>query len=351
MKAPKPLPIARRERGLSLVELMVALLIGLFLTAGVLALFAGTRQSVRLTEALSRVQENARFGVELLAHEVRQAGYKGGCLTAVNTLLDTSHASYSADRFQLDTGGTNARALGIRGWNGIAGEASAGSGTLSNHVAGTDTLLVRHAATATNLSASAALARTATSLSLNEFSGSLHDAIILITDGAGCDLFQNSAADNVKSLARATGGSPGNTTDDLSHDYDATLEILRLSSTLYFIAPGANGQNALWQRRFDKGGLDDDELIEGVQDMQISYGLDNDGDGALDQYVDASAVSNWSRVLAVHIELLLASTEDNLAETPMSLPFHLNDGSVFTAPDRRLYQMAVTTVRLRNHQP
>jgi type IV pilus assembly protein PilW len=65
-----------RQRGLTLVEIMVALTLGLVLIAGLLQLFVGTRQSYRTQENLSRVQENGRYALEFISRAVRIAGYR-----------------------------------------------------------------------------------------------------------------------------------------------------------------------------------------------------------------------------------------------------------------------------------
>lgn len=65
-----------RQRGLTLVEIMVALVISLFLLAGLLQMFIGTRQSSRVQENLSRVQENGRFVIDFLSRNIRLAGYR-----------------------------------------------------------------------------------------------------------------------------------------------------------------------------------------------------------------------------------------------------------------------------------
>ena len=65
-----------RQYGMTLIEIMVALVISLFLLAGLLQIFIATRQSSRIQENLSRVQENGRFGVEYINRVVRQAGYR-----------------------------------------------------------------------------------------------------------------------------------------------------------------------------------------------------------------------------------------------------------------------------------
>lgn len=63
------------QKGFSLVELMVAMVIGLIITAGVLNVFAGTKQSYRAVQASSEVQDNARYAMEVLQQNIRHGGY------------------------------------------------------------------------------------------------------------------------------------------------------------------------------------------------------------------------------------------------------------------------------------
>ena len=65
------------QRGFSLVEIMVALVLSLFLVAGVIHLFLGTSQTSRFHEALSRIQENGRFATEILSRDIRMTGFTG----------------------------------------------------------------------------------------------------------------------------------------------------------------------------------------------------------------------------------------------------------------------------------
>ncbi|WP_027707094.1 PilW family protein [Zooshikella ganghwensis] len=66
---------ANKQKGLSLIELMIALVLGLLLVAGVIQIFLGTSQTYRLTGDIARVQENARFALDILARDIRMAGY------------------------------------------------------------------------------------------------------------------------------------------------------------------------------------------------------------------------------------------------------------------------------------
>lgn len=64
-----------RQHGLTLIEIMVALLIGSFLLAGVLQIFVVNKQTYRVQDNLSRMQENGRFAIDYLNRYIRLAGY------------------------------------------------------------------------------------------------------------------------------------------------------------------------------------------------------------------------------------------------------------------------------------
>jgi type IV pilus assembly protein PilW len=66
----------RRQRGMSLVELLVAMAIGLVITVVIANLFIGTKQTYRTQDDLSRMQENLRFAFQVIGRTVRQAGYR-----------------------------------------------------------------------------------------------------------------------------------------------------------------------------------------------------------------------------------------------------------------------------------
>lgn len=71
------------QQGFSLVEIMVALVISLFLTAGIIQLFISSQQTYRVTQALSRLQENGRFIIDRMAFDIRMAGYNPDIWTPI----------------------------------------------------------------------------------------------------------------------------------------------------------------------------------------------------------------------------------------------------------------------------
>src|SRR3546814_5610031 len=64
----------QRARGVTLIELMIALVLGLLVVAAAIGIFLSNKQVFRTSDNLSRMQENARIGFELMARDLRMAG-------------------------------------------------------------------------------------------------------------------------------------------------------------------------------------------------------------------------------------------------------------------------------------
>lgn len=83
--------VPSQHRGFTIVELLVALVLGLVLVGGVINVFVTSGQILRTSQGLSRIQENARFAVEMLAREIRETGQVPcGSTLAANVIRDLS---------------------------------------------------------------------------------------------------------------------------------------------------------------------------------------------------------------------------------------------------------------------
>ena len=119
----------RRQQGFTLIELMVALTIGLFLVSGILYIYLSTRASYASNDAAARVQEDARFAMERLTREIRMAGHTG----CANTLdIQPNVVAGCVSAFPLG-GGIQVFANGS-GWT---------NPTTITRVAGTDVITLR----------------------------------------------------------------------------------------------------------------------------------------------------------------------------------------------------------------
>ncbi|MEH6473793.1 MAG: prepilin-type N-terminal cleavage/methylation domain-containing protein, partial [Halopseudomonas sp.] len=66
-----------KQRGLSLIELMIAMVISSFLMLGVFEVFIGSSGTDRISHAFARVQENGRLAIDILTRNLRMTGYQG----------------------------------------------------------------------------------------------------------------------------------------------------------------------------------------------------------------------------------------------------------------------------------
>ena len=325
------------QRGLSLVELMIALLLSTLLIGGVLQMFLSSKQTYSTNNALFRVQENGRFAMEFLAYDLRNAGYKGECMGAPNNLLNESSPSYSEELFDLT--------VSVMGWeNGTR----AG---ITGRVAGTDSILLKHAAVASGATATGNTGITANTIGVTGASNIPADSIVLVADALGCDVFQTQNNQSGNSLSRGAQGTPGNKnpgSHNFSHAYGSDMEILKLHSALYYIGTGGNGLPALRRVTYNTGASNDQELVEGIHDMQITYGTVNANRQVTGEFVAASSSTDWENVAAVRIELLAVSADANVVQESQQLTFN---GATVTVPDRRLGQVFTTTFSIRNRLP
>jgi len=234
------------------------------------------------------------------------------------------------------------------GWDDSPGALAA---VLSDYVAG-DVVILKSAASATGLLAANPVDASVATIDLTGPSGIDAGQIMLVGNSQGCDLFQKGGSAGDSSLQRPASGTPGNksTSTPWSRAYDdETLQIYLFSSTVYYIGTGLDGQPALRRVSFDTGSPVDEELVNGIEDMQLLYGEDTDGNRTADQYVTAAAVTDWDDVVAIQVNLLVASLATNVIDEPQVLPAPW-DGFADPA-DGRIRRVFTTTVGIRNRLP
>lgn len=313
-----PRSVKRRlARGVTLIELMISLVLGLLVVAAAIGIFASNKQVFRSTENLSRLQENARVAYELMAREVREAG--GNPCSRNVPIVNVVNAS-TGDWWRNWTDGVH----GYESTEAFAG-APFGAG-IGGRVSGTDAVELRSGApgevTVTDHKPNSA------QFKVNTNDHGLSDGdIVMVCDFVQGSIFQITQAQNGinNTVVHNTGtGTPGNcskglgwanpplcTTNGNSYAYGPNSTIARLRATAWYI--GNNGRNgrSLYQTSIRNNGgavqTINQEITEGVQDMQIQYLVP----GATN-YVDAAAGTDWPRVSAVRIVLSMQG-QDNVS--------------------------------------
>ncbi len=319
----------KRQAGLSLVELMIAITLSLLLIAGVLQIFLSSKQTYATNNALSRVQESGRFAMDFLTQDIRNTGYKGQCLGQPLT-----HGTIDI-LWRLDNP--------IGGWNNISNKQP--THLTDTPVTGTDTIRIKLAAGPGEVQAASGNTATNNTISLGaNTSGVAQHAITLISDAIACDLFRNTATSNATSVAKAAGVN-------WTHNYTGNTEVLPLQNATYYIRANAGRPNSLVRQRLSTSTTDPawvtEELVDGVQDMQILYGIAG-ANRQVSDYVTANNVTNWDNVVAVRINLLVVSADTNVVPENQVIAFN---GADVTIANRRLAQVFSTTIGIRNRLP
>ena len=148
---------------------------------------------------------------------------------------------------------------------------------------------------------------------------------------------------------------PCNAADDLGKTY-TDAQVYPINTISYYVRTGAGGQPSLYRR---VGTNDAQELVEGIENMQILYGVDTEfasppttpGYGVPNYYVSANNVTNMANVVSVRISLLARTIDDNLAAQPLAFNYPLPTNAATTPTDRRIRRVFNTTIAVRNRLP
>jgi type IV pilus assembly protein PilW len=344
----KPTSKRKSQSGLTLIELMIALLIGAFLLAGVVQIFIDTRQTYRVGEGLSRLQENARFALELLTRDVRMSGYQG--CPALKTITPSVIALPQSPNPNPAIA-VPVFSVAIVGNNNVANNWNTNACSNSNEcIAGTDVITIHFSESCDgNLTGNMATNNANIQISAaNTCSINAYDAVLLSDCGAA-DLFIATSASSGTGVQTIAHASNQNSSNNLSKLYGTDAELFLFRSYSYFIRSGVGGQPALWRLDNTKQagtGSNPIELVEGIENLQILYGEDANNDNTADYYVPVNNVVDMAKVVSIRVSLLIRTTEDNLASQARNYTYNGNN-----LTDRRLTRTFTTTISLRNRLP
>lgn len=336
---------AYHQRGLTLIEIMVATTISLILLAGVLEIFTSSKQTYRMQDGMSRLQENARFAMHFLTRDARMAGYTGCSSASVQTNnivdLDGDGTADSVSDF------TTAGLFGYEYGDLPITLTATDTLTTADVVNGTDIVVILRG-TNQDVQLTGNMTSDNANIQLGASATGLFTAndIMFISDCEASDVF---AANNVSSGGTITisHSSAVNTGPKLSKAYGPDAQVMTMEKTAYYIGTNANGLPTLYRKRMVGQGMVTEELVEGVESMQIQYGEDLTGDGIPNRYVNATNVTDMTNVMAIRFSLLLSSAEEVVLETDTST-YNVLDVVVDPTDDRRLRRTFTTTVKLRN---
>ncbi len=331
------------QRGFTIVEIMVAMLLGLILMAGVVSLMIGNKRSFNEQTEMSRLQENARFAIEFLTRDIRMAGYVGCShdITKVTNHLNPDPDPDTKNLLYVDNAieGANDVRLNSK-W-----KPSNSIGNVADMVEDTDAITIRFFRP-TGHSLQSAMSAVSDDIVATAVDGIVGNAVLAVSDCASADIFQvtgmtgNSIKRTAVTPAPSPALSPGNSTTDLSKLYDNSARLHHLYAARYYIKKKNPGDIPTLYRYIHSGSGKAQELVAGIEDMQIMY-----GDGTT--FATAVNVVNWEKVNSVQIGLLVR-TEDEMGVDKDNRIYDVLNKRVTAQGDRYRRKVFTTTIELRN---
>lgn len=289
--------------GRSLIELMIAMAIGLAILIGISSLLLGTRQTSRVSDDRGRLEEDGRLALNLLSFHLRMAGY-GLLLTNDLSKFQVTNLR-DADEKKVD---------GIEGCSGGFANPASVTKLCATTLANPDGFLTRY-----------------------------------IVDGANANLSSGNPTDCLGSVVISTNKIVENRFYVATNPGTGRRELYCQG----------NGQTVLTAANFTNA---PQPIAENVQDMRITYGFGYDyinekDTQKVDRFLKASQVdalpdipknkeTKWSKVISAEICLIVSSANDGVASSPQV--YKDCSGANITATDKRLYQKFSTVVALRS---
>ncbi|HIE0125956.1 MULTISPECIES: PilW family protein [Stenotrophomonas] len=374
-----------RVAGISLIETMIAMVIGLVLMLGVVQVFLASRAASRLAEGNARAQENGRFALEFLQRDIRMAGHFGcvndqahfvrgegdpvidtGAITGSGHPLDFSvtiqgyEAPNTAPGANLTLGGSWATPTGLPA--SIAALSPRG---------GSDILVLRYLAaegvpvTGLTPSNNSVVGFDATAGARMVEGGVAAPNVFGVADCSHVNVFKGAYA---AGKVTASGSNLGRYTVQPT----GQTMIYRAESLVYYVGTSATtGQPALMRARADgnNGYSTPEELVEGIENLQLLFGLDStvaisttspptgnitglSTASGVTTATGAAGAAQWRRVGQVQVGILARSPLPSQAEAPttaVNYPRALGVGFAPASPsDGRYRSTYESTIALRN---
>lgn len=324
------------QLGLTLVELMVAMTLGLILMTAVIQIFIGSKQSYRVTDNTSRVQENGRYAVEALSSDIRMAGYLGCAKNATVNNMARPTTSTWTQYTQAIIGYTLPSVPG---------------GLTSAEVLPTSTDVIQiQRASSSGVTVRVNNSVTAQIQITGNTAGFATDDILVISDCSSADVFRANSVSNSGGMVNITHSSATNTENFFANNkiYGSDAEVLRLTSDIYYVGSGTGAcpANTLCRGSIGTAAstatyttLNTEPLVDNVEGLTFLYGEDTDNpvDGAANKYVASGFVGTWANVVSVRYSITIRTPDANLTTS--------------TSGDRRIRRTFSATVAVRNNIP
>lgn len=300
-----------QHSGLSLVELMVAITIGMLVVLVTLGLFITSNRNYIQDNTYTRMQESGRSAMKYITLDIRMAGFWGRVLDTAAVTNTTGIPSIcgviidAVNPIQIDNNAT-----------GTSANTKFSCISAADFKTGTDVLMIKRTQGVSTL---------ATAATNN---GNIY---LRITDNS-----------NAGNLIIATGAG----TNAADNDWLFLPHIFYIKNKT---VAGKTIPTLFRKSLTDTDAITDDEIAEGVEDLQIQFGIDTDNDGDIDFYTPTPTTAQLVQAVLVRVNILVrAQIEDPNTTYTNTKTYNLGEGTVGPFNDRFQRRVYTSTVPVRN---
>jgi type IV pilus assembly protein PilW len=354
-----------RHAGFGLVELMIAMALGLFVVAGVLVVFIAQRQVYQSSNSQSLIQDADNAISAIITPVVRGAGFTG-CASLAGGVKAYPSATNTTLTFNTTSPvqGFDSKTIPSPLIDGAANDTSATDWAPSLDTSfvsaggvapGSDVLVLIGAPPGaapvgvTSFGTNTITLNTSLSTSTLTFAPP-PPQMVAVSDCGKSSIFQvNSVAGTTLSYATGPNGTPL---------YPVSSQVIPIQQTAFFVAQGNAGQSALFETvmTIPAGGTAANavwskpvEIAPGVLNMQVLYGVANGGvSTAATSYVTAANVTNWTLVNTVKLGFLIEGNASSSTASNNQTTFPLFSSTLTVPADSRLRHTFFMTANIRN---
>lgn len=360
----------KNQAGFTLLELLVGSFIGLFLVAGMGQMYLSGKQTYNVSQSVGRAQEDLRFAYHFITRDLRETSYTG-CLRSVRNMIPAGDRNNLND-LKIKIGGwdyentspgdsdvtldTNYSVSNARGdWSGLSVNGNTNLPDFINSVPNSDVVMVRSitpmdGAVISGTGSSASPSQNV-SLSSPNFPVAAND-LLVVGDCRVADQFI---------VGSNNGGSIQSSANNFREDWGPGSRAYNISNVYYYIGlrDGAETPSLFRISTVPNGGQSPaQELVEGVESLQLLYGIDTSFDGGTggvleaNSYVSARDVANWENVRSTRLGLILVQPDGRAPSTANAetVSYNIIDGLNFVTElgDTSLRFSSTATVKTRN---
>lgn len=325
------------QRGLTLVELLIGMTLGVFMLGGLALVFSQTSSNLHQNEQVTYMQDQARFALQTLSRDLQMAGYWGGVYGYSNIATTSITSGVSITNECVATGTTFDLTNAIEFRNETSGtsiNSTFGCLAAADYAAGTDAIFIRRTSGTTI--------------------AEIPTGVTEVTLSPSAIYMQSNQT--VGELLQADSSQP-ETIDPTRQPNPAPMDFFKFIARLYFIQPywqtAGDGIPSLCRYELDHAAspsMTKECLAQGVEDFQIVWGIvPTTGPKFIDSYLSAPTADELKGAKSARIYLLMRSVEEDASHTD-SKSYSVGNKTAYTpgANDHHYRRLYSTTVSIKN---